>query len=140
MISVVFDLKTRVALSHFPPVATPRELAHAQRPLCLFPTDGLSAQARVRPLRRALSGQSTDSQLLLFRSIPLHGLRSIDLSREPAGHRNLPSCPSEEALPRGLSRCDRPEHLGGCQRAPRLAHLLGFRPSVDRPRASTVPG
>src|ERR1700754_812642 len=70
--SIVFDLNARVALSQFLSAATRRGLAHAQRSLRLLSTDGFSAQARVRPVRRALSRQSTDPPLLLFRSIPLH--------------------------------------------------------------------
>jgi hypothetical protein len=36
VISVVFDLNANVALSHYPPAALPRGLAHAQRSLCFF--------------------------------------------------------------------------------------------------------
>ena len=97
-------------------------------------------KTRVRPLRRSLSWQSTDSQLLLFRSISLHGLRSTDLSREPARHRNLPPRPSKETLPRGLSRRHRSEHSRRCQRTPRLADLRGLRSGLDRSGAATVPG
>ena len=43
MISVVFDLNARVALSHFPLAAMRRGLAHAQRSLRLLPTDPLPA-------------------------------------------------------------------------------------------------
>src|SRR4051812_45590921 len=127
VIFAVFDLSSRVALSHFPLAATRQGLAHAQRSLRLLPTDRLPTQTRVRPLRRSLSRQSKNPPLLLFRSIPLHGLRSTDLAREPARHRNLSSCPSQETLSRGISRRHRWEHARRCQRTPRLAHLRRLR-------------
>src|SRR5262245_19586223 len=121
--SVALDLNGAVGLSPFPPLTTRKGMAHAHRSLCLLPTDGLPAQGPVRPIRRAVSRQSTDSQLLLSRPIPVHGLRSIDLSREPAGHRDLSASDLPEALPCRLPRFDRSEHAGQGQRATRLAHL-----------------
>src|SRR5262245_49881856 len=55
----------------------------------------------VSPLRDALWRSAQGQELFLSRPIPLHGIRSIDLSRQFARHRSLLARATEQALPHG---------------------------------------
>ena len=99
--------------------------------------DGSSAVAHLPPLRGEVSGTLPDALVLPPRPVPLHGLCPTDLSRESAGHRNLPEGALGQAVPSGHPWRDRPQHAGGCQREARLAHLPGLcaQPDPSRPQA-----
>ena len=56
------------------------------------------AKIRVQPVREPLPGQLPTPEILLPRSIPVHGLRATDLSREPSRYTNLFAGPSAQAL------------------------------------------
>src|SRR5262249_21721400 len=56
------------------------------------------AADHVSPLRRALWRSAQGQELFLSRPIPLHGVRSTDLSRQFARHRSVPARTSGQAV------------------------------------------
>lgn len=99
--------------------------------------DGTYAAAHIPPLRGEVSRPLPDAHILLPRPVPVHGLRLTDLSRKPAGYRNLPEGAIGQVVPSGHPWRDRPQHTGGCQRKARLAHLPRFcaQPDPSCPQA-----
>ncbi len=97
------------------------------RELSLHPTHGLLAQARFRPLRAQVQRKLSYQTFLLLRSIPLHGLCSVNLPTQPSRYRNLFEFHQTQTLPPGLSWHDRSQHFGQSQSESRLAHLCRFR-------------
>src|SRR5450755_1958833 len=86
------------------------------------------------PLRWRAQGQ----ELLLSRSVPVHGVRAVDLSRELARHRGESASPGGQALSLGDSRQRRPQHARQRQCGARLAYLRELRRAVDWYRARLV--
>src|SRR5574340_369078 len=80
--------------------------------------------------------QSAESEL--HRAIPRHGLRSVDLPRESARHRNLLAGQSDKALWHGLSLASQTLAAGRCQRRTRLAHLGGLGGAAHSARTQVV--
>src|SRR4030043_1910063 len=89
--------------------------------------DGVPSGSRIPKVRRPIPRGIQGPAIYLSRPVPLHGLRPADVSRKPAGHRNLPEGRPGKALPHGYPGRDLPNHLGEGQRAPRLAHLCRLR-------------
>src|SRR6266436_7211290 len=65
---------------------------------------GVPAVEDVSPFGGALRGGLSGAHTVLRRSISDHGLRAIDLSREPARYRSLSRRAGEQALPHGHQR------------------------------------
>src|SRR5688572_7243520 len=59
------------------------------------------AADHVSPLRGALWRSAQGQELFLSRPIPLHGIRSTDLSRKFARYRGVPASASGQAVPHG---------------------------------------
>ncbi len=85
-------------------------------------------------LRRRLQGQVVP----LCRPLPGHGLCTVDLSRELARYRSLPTGHEIQALPHGHSLHGLPQQSVQCQREARLAHLCRVCPSAYRRSAPPV--
>ncbi len=100
--------------------------------------DGAPAAAHVSSLRRALPGRAQGQELLVPRSVPVHGLRVADLSREPARHRSLPASAGQQALSSGDSQPGRVQHARRRPRAPRLAAVRRLRTAAHCHGASVV--
>src|SRR3972149_24544 len=83
--------------------------------------------ARIPKVRRSVPRGVQGPAIHLSRPVPLHGLRATDVSRKPAGYRNLPEGRSGKALPHGHPGRDLPNHPGEGQREPRLAYLCRLR-------------
>ena len=64
-------------------------LDNAQREVPLRSADGLHSEAGLRRLRRSYRGNYRTCRVLLSRSVSVHGLCAVDLSRESARHRNV---------------------------------------------------
>jgi Transposase DDE domain len=73
------------------------------------PTDGLLATAHFPALRGQVPRTLSDTHLFAPRPIPVHGLRTTDLSGKLARHRDLPAGAFRQALPSG--------HTGGIARS-----------------------
>ena len=111
---------------------------HVFRPIGVRTAHGVFTPSYVSPLCAALSFQLSNQDVFASRSISLHGLRTIDLSREPARHRNLSARSPSQALSSGHSRQYRQEHTGRCQRISRLAYLPGFRTELNPDSQNTL--
>src|SRR5450756_80819 len=71
-------------------------------------TDGAFAAAHVSPVCREIPRTLSGAFLLASGSIPVHGLRAVDLSGEPARYRDLPASALGQALPLGYPGWQRP--------------------------------
>src|ERR1035437_10880154 len=60
--------------------------------------DGTLSADDVSSLRDSLSGRTQGQDFLLPGSVPVHGVRAVDLSGEPSGHRSLLARPALQAL------------------------------------------
>ena len=136
----VFDFSIACPFGHSLATFLWRDLADEYRSPGVRTAAGLSAEARVRPMRPPLSRQFSLPELELFRPVPLPGVRAVDRLRESPPDRDVSRSDRDEALPRRSSRCAGAQHSGRRQRAPRLAHLRGLRRSADRSRAETLCG
>src|SRR4249920_258477 len=96
------------------------------------------AADHVSPLRRALWRSAQGQELFLSRPIPLHGVRSTDLSRQFARHRSVPARTSGQAVPHGHQEPGFAQHSGRCQRESRLAHLRRLCPVAHCHRPSPL--
>src|SRR5450759_5850939 len=74
-------------------------------------------------MRGPLPGRLPAEEFFLLGPVSSDGLRSVDLSREPARHRSVPAIDEQQALPHGVPRSRGALHAGGSQRVARLAHL-----------------
>ena len=75
----VFDLKSTVYFGHSYSFVRQKGMVNEYGSHCLYTTDGLPAEARVRQMRPAVSRQLSSKNVLMSRSIPLHGVRSTHL-------------------------------------------------------------
>ena len=113
-------------------------MVHEPRPHRILPVDQLPSGSRIPPLRKPLRRGSQMARLLLLGSVPLHGVRPVDLPRKPARHRSVPAFARRQALPHGIPLPGGALHTGRRQRVARLADLCRFRPGLDSHRAAFV--
>jgi len=100
--------------------------------------DGTSAADNLPSLCSALRWTSQNQAFHLFGSIPVDGVCTTDLSREPARYRSLSARAVLQALSLGLSQHRGAQHPGQCQRNTRLADLLRFCTASDRDGAKAL--
>src|SRR5262245_63445333 len=100
--------------------------------------DGTSAADKLPSLCSALQWTSQNQAFHLFGSIPVDGVCTTDLSREPARYRSLSARAVLQALSLGLSQHRGAQHPGQCQRNTRLADLLRFCTASDRHGANPL--
>src|SRR3990172_1474523 len=128
----VFDFAEMTDFGHSLSSFAWKGMADAHRTNGLFAVDGPAAEARIQPVRGAVSRQPSGAAVLLLGSVSLHGVRAIDVSGEPARHRDVPARAGAEAVPRWPSGVRFAQHAGRRQRDTGLAHLCGLRASPDR--------
>src|SRR4249920_1205024 len=117
------DLKSEWAFCH-PAKNSFAEVIDAHRQTGLCSVDGSSAANNPSSLRRPLWWTSQSPAFQLSGSVPVDGIRAIDVSRKPARYRSLSSGSVFQTLPSRHSFEGRSQHLGQCQRNSGLAHLL----------------
>ena len=111
--------------------------SHVRKQTCFFTGHRPPSDTHLSPMCRPLPRQPLRQIVLLPRSVSLHGLRSIDLPREPARYRGLPTRTEGQALPYGYpGRCLQ-KYSRRCKRGTRLAHLRRLCPIPDRYCPST---
>src|SRR6516165_360238 len=115
-------------------------IADESRPTCFRTADAALAVDHVSSLRRQVRRRAQGQELLVPRSVSVHGLRAAHLPRELARHRSVPACPDCEALPHGHPRSGLAQYLGRRQRSARLAHLCRVRTASDWNRTPTLCG
>ena len=136
----VFDLNfdSHPYLGHPSSTQAWKGMANVHGTDCLLAVDGFLAKIRVQPVREPLPGQLPTPKILLPRSIPVHGLRATDLSREPSRYTNLFAGPSAQALSCRHPRQSLSQYLGRRQREQRLAYLCRLCAGVDPHRPNAV--
>ena len=94
-----------------------------------FLTDyGLHATTNLSSLCGKVSWQFQGQNILLSRSIPLHGLCTDHIQGKSSRHRSLPSFSEQQALSYGHSRERMSFNPGRCKRKTRLANLCRTGP------------
>ena len=134
----VFDFKSFVHIGHNPFISQKKGMANAQWAQRFLSTHGFLAKTRIQQMCGTVSRSLPPPNLLLLRSIPLHGICSIDLSRKPSRHRNLSSRDAPQTLSCRHPKQRLSKYLGRCQRKERLAHLCRFCSCVDSYRSTTL--
>src|SRR5271167_4754768 len=117
-----------------------RRRPHVHRQDVVRAAHGFCAVDNVREDCGAVQRRLSGANAVLRRTIPSHGVRSTDLSREPARYRNLLVGPGVETLSPGFPRTGAALDAGRCQRDARLAHSCGTRPTSDRPTRKLYAG
>src|SRR3990172_2776666 len=93
----VIDFNSRVSCGHSDFEGMADELRQNRlRAVGRVPSGSRIPKVR-RPIPRGIQGPA----IYLSRPVPLHGLRPADVSRKPAGHRNLLEGRPGKALPHG---------------------------------------
>src|SRR2546421_9920600 len=131
------DLNSKSANLMLPPLLRTRRADEFwQNDLCT--TDGLSSFKGFSTLCQTLPGRLQTQDFFMLGSVPLHGLRPANLSREFARYRSLPARATDQALPSRHSRPSLAQYLGPCELDTRLAHLRRLRASADYSRPSAL--
>src|SRR3972149_8000032 len=99
---------------------------HEYRQNDFFSTHGLHAMVRISKMCRTIFGQLQKQNVFLPRSIPLHGLCSINIPRKFARYRSLFTIHEQQTLSHGYSRQSQSNDSGQSQRESRLAYLCRF--------------
>src|ERR1039457_5033719 len=94
-------------------------------------SDGTHAADDIPSLRDAVSGRTQGEDFLVPGSVPVHGVRAVDLSGEPSGHRSLLACLAFQALSPWDSFGHGAQYAGQRQHGARLAHLRRRRTEPD---------
>jgi len=132
MIVNSFDFNFFFPIGHNPPISDRKGVANALRTNCFSPVDwaffqnGNSANAFI------VIEANTTSNLFLFRSIPLHGLRSTDLSGESSRPSKYACGPCQPKLYHAGSGAKFLEVLGRCERKTDWRIYADFAHGVDR--------
>jgi len=135
MIGIDFNLPLNLGQYTFTDLL--KGLANACRTDNFLTTVRLSSQKTIRQMCSQISRQPSNKNFFLFRSIPVYGFCSDNLSSEPSMHRNLSSSNAAETLPlRYTGQCF-PNHAGEGKRKSRLENLRGLRtnPNKQSPNA-----
>src|ERR1035437_9207694 len=93
--------------------------------------DGTLSADDIPSLRDSLSGRTQGQDFLVPGSVPVYGVRAVDLSGEPSGHRSLLACAALQTVSPWDSFGDRAQYAGQCQHGARLAHLRRRRAEPD---------
>ena len=115
-----------------------QEFAYAHRETGVCSIDGALAIAYVPPVCSQIPKSISNTQVFASRSISQYGLRTTDLPRESARHRNLSACSPGQALSPRHSWQHRTQHASQCQRIPRLQNLRRLRDEIDPNRPQTL--
>lgn len=85
---------------------------HVHRQARFLSSDGAYSAPCVSSWRRSLQRRLQGQGIYLSRPLPLHGLLSVDLPRNPQGYRSLPARPEKQALSHGDSQYRFPQYTG----------------------------
>ena len=129
---VVIDFNSLLNFGQYTFIDTLNGLANALRTDCFLTTDRLSAETPIRQMCSTIQRQLPNKNIFLFRSIPLHGICSDNLSSESERHRNLPAGDAAKTLPLRHPRKCFAQHFGKGKRKSRLANICRVRSSFDK--------
>src|SRR6516225_1055684 len=86
-------------------------MTHGPREARVRSIHGFRSTTRFRRVREATRWRPSPTRLLVSRPVSLLGVRTADLSRKPARHRDVSAGPRAQALPCGLPRQGLAEHI-----------------------------
>ena len=132
------DLKSPIDFGHKTFIDSLKGSANVRRANSFLTTDRLSSQKTIRQMRSTISGQPSNKNFLLLRSIPLYGLCPDNLSPESSRHRKLSSSNAVETLPLRNTRKCFTQHIGKCKRTSRLENLRRLRTGFDKQSSNTL--
>ena len=115
-----------------------QEFAYAHRETSVCSIDGAPVTAYVPPVRSQIPQSISNTQVFASRLISQYGLRTTDLPREPARHRNLSARSPDQAPSPRHSWQHRTQHTGRCQQIPRLQNLRRLRHELDSNGSQTL--
>ena len=121
MIGIDFNLPINIDQYTFADLS--KGLVNEHRADCFLTTDRLPSQETIRQMRSTLSRQLSGKKFLLFRSIPLYGFRSDNISPKPSGYRNLSASNETKTLSLRHSRQCVTNHSGQSKRKSRLENI-----------------
>jgi len=124
-----FDLKSAYMLLPQPDNKIKKGAANEQRQNSFRSNNGTPFSVSISEMRRQIQWGWTCKKFQLSQPVLLHGVCSIDIQREPEGHRLLPQRNERKTLPYGDKRLCEEKHARGCQREQRLENICGVRPS-----------
>src|SRR4030067_34530 len=134
----VFDFNFVSQIGHNLPISDRKGVTNAFRANHFLSAHELFPEARIQQMRSPVPRRVSDSELFVFRSIPLHGLRSTDLSGESSRHRNMLAGYAAQALSCRDQGQSFPKHVGRCKRKTGLAHLRRLCSCADREGQSVI--
>src|SRR5689334_21112162 len=133
------DLNLQLGFCHPAGISWLAEVRDERRQVRVCAVDAAPSAFDVPPLRATVPGRAQSQELLLLRPIPVYGLRTTDLSREPARYRGVSKSTTLQALSLRFSRKhDLAQYSGQCQCHSRLAHLRSVRAATDCHRAQAL--
>ncbi len=115
-----------------------QEFAYAHRETSICSVDGTPVTAYISPVRSQISQSISNTQVFASRSVSQYGLRTTNLPRESARHRNLFACSPDQALSPRHSWQHRTQHTCRCQRISRLQNLCRLRHDLDPNGSQTL--
>ena len=126
-----FDFSLPISSGQLTFMVTLKGLAHVRRSNRFLATDRLPSQIPIQQMRPTLSWKQPSATLFLSRSVPVHGIRAVDLPRESSRYRNLPAFYATQTLSCRVPGKHVPKHARRSQRESRLADLCRLRSGVN---------
>ena len=135
---IVIDFNSPINFGHNTFLDLLKGLANVHRTDCFFTTDKLPAKTRFRQMCSPIPWQSPDKNFFMFRSIPLYGFCSDNISSESSRHRNLPASNAAKTLPLRHSRKYFTQHVSKRKRTSRLENICRLCWTVDKQSSKTL--
>jgi hypothetical protein len=130
MVVIDFNLPINFGQNTF--AKTLKGQANARGTNCFLTTGRLFTKTPLPQMRWQISRQLPNKNIFLFRSIPLHGVRSDNISTESSRYRNLLTSNAVQVIPLRYPRKSFPQHFGQGKRKSKLSNLRRLRPCVDK--------
>ena len=135
---VVSDLKSPIDFGHKISTGSLKGLANVQRTDCFLTNDRLSAKTQIRQMCSTIPWKPSNKNFFLFRSIPMYGFCSDNLSPKSSRHRDLPESIEAKTLPLRHTRKCFTQHFSKRERASRLENIRRLRTDFDGQSSNTL--
>jgi len=129
---VGIDFNSSVSFGQYAFTESLKGMANAHWTDCFLTTNGFSSQKTIRQMCSPISRQLSSKDFFLFRSIPVHGFRSDNVSAEPSRHRDLSESDATKALPLRYPRKCFTQYPGKRKRASQLENICRLRSNLDK--------
>jgi len=136
MIGIDFNLSLNFGQYTFTSLL--KGLANAHRTDGFLTTNRISPQKTIRQMCSQIPRQPSNKNFFLFRSIPLYGFCSDNISSEPSGHPNLSTCNAAKTLPLWHTRKYFSQYIGKCKRTSKLENLCRLRADFNKQGSRTL--